>query len=144
MAQNYNYYAIIGNNGYGMSPDWPDIVSYAKLLEGEWHRGFQTEEEAYGWLKEQVGMRGRLNASGMCDLATLRSQRLVIADQIRRSVQETFYRKPAPIEEVSSLEELEETFKELASKKADKEKARKKALVKHFEKWLDTYLNDND
>ena len=56
MAQNYNYYAIIGNNGYGLSSDWSDIASNAKLLQNEWHRGFQTEEEAYSWLIEQVGI----------------------------------------------------------------------------------------
>ena len=97
MAQNHNCYAIIGNNGYGMSSDWPDIVSYAKLLESEWHRGFQTEDDAYDWLVEQVGMRSRLNANGICDLDTLRSQRLVIIDNVQRPVKETFCRKPAEI-----------------------------------------------
>ena len=146
MAQNHNCYAIIGNNGYGMSSDWPDIVSYAKLLESEWHRGFQTEDDAYDWLVEQVGMRSRLNANGICDLDTLRSQRLVIIDNVQRPVKETFCRKPAEMEEVRSIEELDQALDEIVknkvSKKAITKKERKKALVKHFEKWLDTYLDD--
>lgn len=146
MAQNHNCYAIIGNNGYGMSSDWPDIVSYAKLLESEWHRGFQTEDDAYDWLVEQVGMRSRLNANGICDLDTLRSQRLVIIDNVQRPVKETFCRKPAEIEEVRSIEELDQALDEIVknkvSKKAITKKERKKVLVKHFEKWLDTYFDD--
>lgn len=138
---NFNYYAIVGNNGYGLSSDWPDIVSYAKLLESEWHRGFQTEEEAYEWLSHQVSMRSRLNAFGMCDLATLRSQRLVIIDNVQRSVQETFYRKPAEVKEYDSLDELNQAIDELGKKKAPKKNISKaeckKALLQHFETWLD-------
>lgn len=140
--KNHKHYAIIGNNGYGMSQEWSDIVSYAKVLENEWHKGFQTEEDAYEWLSYQVGMRSRLNAYGMCDLATLRSQRLVVIDNVQRPVRETFYRKPAPIEEVHSIEELGDAIDELTCKKADRKKVLKKHLVKHFEKWLDTYLSD--
>ncbi len=142
MAQNHNFYAIIGNNGYGMFREWSDIVSSSKLLQNEWHRGFHTEEEAYDWLVEQASMRSRLNAYGMCDLATLRSQGLVTIDNVQRPVRDTFYHKPAHVEEVSSLEDMEDSINELASKKMDKKKSRKKALVKHFEKWLETYLDD--
>lgn len=143
MAQNHNYYAIIGNNGYGMSSDWEEAISYSKFLQNEWHKGFQTEEDAYNWLVDQCAMRSRLNAYGMCDLATLRSQRLVTIDNVvQKPARDTFCRKPVPIEEVSSLEELDEAVNELTCKKADKKKTRKKTLLKHFEKWLDTYLDD--
>ena len=142
MAQNYNYYAIIGNNGYGLSFDWSDIASNAKLLQNEWHRGFQTEEEAYDWLIEQVGMRSRLSACGICDLDTLRSQRLVTIDSVQRPVQETMYRKPAEMKKVDCLEELDKALDELSKNKTPKKKLskkdRKKALVGQFEKWLDT------
>lgn len=146
MAQNHNYYAIIGNNGYGLSPSWEDIISYAKLLESEWHRGFQTDVDAYEWLSHQVSMRSRLNAHGMCDLATLRSQQLVIIDNVQRPVQETFCRKPAAIEELNSLEEFDKALDEVTKKKVtkkDSRKERKKTLVKQFEKWLDTYFGDD-
>ena len=73
MAQNHNCYAIIGNNGYGLSSNWEELISYSKFLQNEWHKGFQTEEDAYNWLVDQCSMRSRLNAFGMCDLATLRS-----------------------------------------------------------------------
>ena len=143
MAQNHRVYAIIGNNGYGMSPDWEETISYAKFLQNEWHKGFQTEEEAYDWLVDQCSMRSRLNAYGMCDLATLRSQRLVTIDNnMPKSVRETFCPKPSSVEEVNSLEELDASISELTSQKSGKKKARKKALVKQFEKWLDSYLDE--
>lgn len=142
MSQNFNFYAIVGNNGYGMSPVWSDIVSYAKLLESEWHRGFQTEEDAYDWLVEQVGMRSRLNANGICDLDTLRSQQLVTIDIVQRPVQETFCRKPAEIKKFDSLQDLDQALDEMAKKKISKAKPSKKdcrkALMKQFEMWLDS------
>lgn len=142
MPQNYNCYAIVGNNGYGMSQDWPDIVSYAKLLESEWHRGFQTEEDAYDWLVQQIGMRSRLNANGICDLDTLRNQRLVIIDSVQRPIQETFCRKPAEIKKMNGLQELDQALDEMAKKNISKAKLSKKdcrkALMKQFEMWLDS------
>ena len=143
MAQNHNCYAIIGNNGYGLSSNWEELISYSKFLQNEWHKGFQTEEDAYNWLVDQCSMRSRLNAFGMCDLATLRSQRLVTIDNnVPKPSRDTFYRKPAPVAEVSSLEELDASINELTCKKSDKKKARKKALMQHFEKWLDAYLDE--
>ena len=141
MPQNHNFYAIIGNNGYGLSSDWSDIASQAKFLQNEWHKGFQSEEEAYNWLVEQVGMRSRLNANGICDLATLRSQRLVVVDAVQRPEQASCRKSPS-IEEVSSLEELDQAIEQMIKKKFPKrelsKKECKKALVKRFECWLDT------
>ncbi len=142
MAQNHNCYAIIGNNGYGMSSNWEELISYSKFLQNEWHKGFQTEEDAYNWLVDQCAMRSRLNAYGMCDLATLRSQRLVTIDNVQKPAQDIFNRKPAPIEEVSSIEELSDSINELTCKKSDRKKVHKKNLVKQFEKWLDAYLDE--
>ncbi len=140
MAQNFNYYAIVGNNGYGLYSGWSDVVSNAKFLQNEWHRGFQTEEEAYDWLCKQVGMRSRLNSYGMCDLSTLRSQRLVVIDNVQRPYQESFYRKPAEIKELNSLEELDKEISELGKQKIPKKKLSKKeqrkALLEQFECWL--------
>ncbi len=140
MSQNFKFYAIVGNNGYGLYTDWYDLLSNVKLLQNEWHRGFQTEEEAYDWLVQQIGMRSRLNANGICDLDTLRNQRLVIIDSIQRPVQETFCRKPAEIKELNSLEELDKEISELGKQKIPKKKLSKKeqrkALIEQFECWL--------
>ena len=51
MAQKNKCYAIIGDNGYGLSQDWSEITSYVKVLQKEMHHGFRTEEEAYEWLE---------------------------------------------------------------------------------------------
>lgn len=142
MAQNFNFYAIIGNNGYGLSSDWSDIASQAKFLQNEWHKGFQSEEEAYNWLVEQVGMRSRLNACGICDLDTLRSQRLVTIDSVQRPAQETTYHKPAEIKKMDNIDDLDKALDELTKRKPLKKKLskknRKNALVEQFEQWLDT------
>ncbi len=81
MAQRYNYYTIVGDNGYGMSPDFSDIIQAAKHLHNEWHRGFQTEEEAYEYIKDQTFFRYALRAAGICDLDTLRTQKIVLLDE---------------------------------------------------------------
>lgn len=80
MARNYNYYAVVGDNGYGMSTDWSDIVQAAKHLRNEWHRGFQTEVEAYEYIKEQSMFRYALRSAGICDIDTLCTQKLVLLD----------------------------------------------------------------
>ena len=147
MAQNFNYYAIIGNNGYGLSSDWSEITSQAKFLQNEWHKGFQTDEEAYDWLVEQARLRRRLNSNGICDLATLRSQKLVVIDSVQHPEQ-TSYRKSASIEEVSSLEELDQAIDQMIKKKFPKKavtkKDSKKELLKRFECWLDTLEGEQE
>ena len=78
MAQRFNYYVIVGDNGYGMSQDFSDIVQAAKQLRNEWHRGFQTEEEAYEYIKDQTFFRYALRSAGICDIDTLRAQKIIL------------------------------------------------------------------
>lgn len=146
MAQNHNVYAIIGTNGYGMFSNWPDLVSSAKLLKSEWHRGFHTEEEAYEWLQDQAATRHRISACGLCDLPTLQSQHLVIIDDYQHPEQTANFRKPADVKEVYSINELVQCLdetnnrKEHNMKECDKKK-RKKSLMKEIERLLDEYMD---
>lgn len=82
MARNFNYYAAVGDNGYALSPDWADIVSAAKQLTNEWHRGFQTEEDAYDYIQDQMMLKRSMKSLQVCDLNTLRMQKIVILDSV--------------------------------------------------------------
>ena len=86
MARNFNYYAAVGDNGYALSQDWADIVSAAKLLTNEWHRGFQTEVEAYDYIQDQMMLKRSMKSLQVCDLKTLRMQKIVILDSVPEPV----------------------------------------------------------
>ena len=143
MAQKNKCYAIIGDNGYGLSPDWSEITSYFKVLQKEMHHGFQKEEEAYEWLEEQSFARYRISACGLCDLPTLLSRRLVIIDDDQHAKRITNSRKPAESKQVHSISELNQFKDGSKSKKKRSKNERKKALLKDIEKLLDEYLAED-
>ena len=143
MAQKNKCYAIIGDNGYGLSPDWSEITSYFKVLRKEMHHGFQTEEEAYEWLEEQSFARYRISACGLCDLPTLQSRRLIIIDDDQHAKRITNNRKPTDIKEVHSISESGQSMDVLKGKKKRSKKERKKAFLKDIEKLLDEYLAED-
>ena len=80
MSKKFKYYAIVGNNGYGLSESWDNIVANADILENEWHKGFQTTEDAYNWILLQAAMRNGLKRAGICSLGELERQRIVIVE----------------------------------------------------------------
>ena len=143
MAQKNKCYAIIGDNGYGLSPDWSEITSYFKVLQKEMHHGFQKEEEAYEWLEEQSFARYRISACGLCDLPTLLSRRLIIIDDDQQVKRITNNRKPTDIKEVHSISESGQSMDVLKGKKKRSKKERKKAFLKDIEKLLDEYLAED-
>jgi uncharacterized protein YnzC (UPF0291/DUF896 family) len=81
MSEKFKYYAIIGNNGYGMTKNWSDIVDNAEHYQAEWHKGFSTKDEAYNWILLQAGMRHNLNQNGVCDLNTLEVEKFIFLDE---------------------------------------------------------------
>lgn len=81
MSEKFKYYAIIGNNGYGMTKNWSDIVDNAEHYQAEWHKGFSTKDEAYSWILLQAGMRHNLNQNGVCSLSTLESRKFIFLDE---------------------------------------------------------------
>lgn len=143
MARRFKYYAIIGNNGYGMSPDWSEIKSFYKYLQSECHQGFQTEEEAYEWIWEQAGRRSKLKTSGLCDLITLRNQHLVLVKENLCSENKNSRRRPAEIEEVHSIGELNQSMDGMNNRKKRNKKEHKRALLKDIEKLLDEYWDED-
>jgi len=86
MSQKYTFYAVIGNNGYGITRKWMDVFDNAKLFENEWHRGFNDLDEAYEWILKQSAFRHDLNESGICDLDTLEVKKFVfLHDKYKRN-----------------------------------------------------------
>ena len=154
MAQRFNYYVIVGDNGYGMSQDFSDIVQAAKQLRNEWHRGFQTEEEAYEYIKDQTFFRYALRSAGICDIDTLRAQKIVLLDdpvptqspaRAARTVAGGRYSTyPAPVKPrvikglslADCLDMEEEEDKHIASQQDQKNKDN---LFKAFMEWYSTH-----
>ena len=161
MAKNYNYYVIVGDNGYGMSQDWSDILQAAKYLRNEWHRGFQTEEEGYEYIKEQSMMRYALRSAGICDIDTLCAQKIVLLEDPEdpeppkatvatgravctlggRLKSSHNFTRPV-IQKVNSLAEYlaqDEEENEPADKQQQKDKAE---LYKAFEAWYSDQVHE--
>ena len=160
MAKNYNYYVIIGDNGYGMSQDWSDILQAAKYLRNEWHRGFQTEEEGYEYIKEQSMMRYALRSAGICDIDTLCAQKIVLLEDPeaaeapkapiatgrasrtlggRCKASHSFVR-PVICKGTSLAEYLAQDAEEDAP--ADKQQKEKADLYKAFEAWYSDHMQE--
>ena len=52
MAQKFNYYAIVGSNGYGLVKSWYDCNRCLKYFKRSQQKGFFSVEDAYNWIKE--------------------------------------------------------------------------------------------
>ena len=76
----YKFYAIVGDNGYGLTNNWNDIVSVTDYLIGSWPKGFNTEEEAYDWINRNCKLKWAFR-NGICSLDTLRDKKFVILDE---------------------------------------------------------------
>ena len=51
MSQKYNYYGIVGSNGYGMVKYWSQCSKCLKYFKAVQQKGFYTKEDAYKWIK---------------------------------------------------------------------------------------------
>ena len=156
MAQRYNYYSIVGDNGYGMSPDFSDIIQAAKYLRNEWHRGFQTEDEAYEYIKEQTMFRYALRSAGICDIDTLLAQKIVLLDEpvasrttvdtIRQAggrYNRSYQDVRRPVRSRSSLDDcLAEDEEEDTPASSHPDSKDKGELYKVFEAWYNDYVKN--
>ena len=81
MAQNYKYYNLIGDNGYGLFSSWDDLQEAALKLKGSlFFRGYLTAREAYNGILRNVMFRWKIRQVGVIDLAALMKKQLVLLD----------------------------------------------------------------
>ena len=78
MAQNYKYYNLVGDDGYGLFTSWDDMQEAAIRLNGSLHfRGFLTAREAYNDILKNVLFRWKIRQVGVIDLATLMKKQFI-------------------------------------------------------------------
>ena len=53
MSQKYNYYGIVGSNGYGIVKYWSQCSKCLKYFKAVQQKGFYTKEDAYKWIKRR-------------------------------------------------------------------------------------------
>ena len=51
MSQKYNYYGIVGSNGYGIVKYWSQCSQCLKYFKAVQQKGVYTKEDAYKWIK---------------------------------------------------------------------------------------------
>lgn len=76
MAQNFNYYAIVGSNGYGIVKTWHKCNRCLKYFKRSQQKGFFTVEDAYCWLKDEFSRQYSFAPSSIISMAELEAQEL--------------------------------------------------------------------
>ncbi len=135
MAQRYNFYVAIGNNGYCMTSSWSDIKSFVAQLDNPWHHGFYTEEDAYEWLKDNYKTHWPLKNYKMCDIDTLRKDKFILVEEAKDAEED----RPGPL----VIKRPKKSLKELLDEEDDempvtggRKRDAKQELIKAFEAWL--------
>ncbi len=81
MSKRFNYYNLVGDNGYGLFSSWDDLQEAALKLKGSLSfRGYLTAREAYNGILKNVMFRWKIRQVGVIDLAALMKKQLVLLD----------------------------------------------------------------
>ncbi len=78
--RNYKLYAIVGDNGYGMTDNWKEASFFLDDLDNGWPKGFNNEEEAYNYICNQCKLKWSLRKN-ICSLDTLREKKFIKLDE---------------------------------------------------------------
>lgn len=82
--RNYKLYAVVGDNGYGMTDNWGEASAFLDDLDNGWPKGFNNEEEAYDYICNQCKLKWSLRNS-ICSFDTLREKKLIILGESNAS-----------------------------------------------------------
>lgn len=140
-SQKHKIYATVGDNGYCMSPNWSYNSSSASSLDNFWHHGFDTEEEAYDWLRDQIQMRWPVKKYDMCDLDTLRKEKLVLVEEPKNVAQKSAGPCTITKPRKSLKEYLDEEDDEIpVPVPRGRKRDFKQELVRAFDAWLTDFM----
>lgn len=78
--RNYKLYAVVGDNGYGMTDNWGEASAFLDDLDNGWPKGFNNEEEAYNYICNQCKLKWSLRKN-ICSLDTLRENKIIKLDE---------------------------------------------------------------
>lgn len=76
----WQFYAVVGDNGYGLADDWRQASAFLDNLDNGWPKGFNSEEEAYDYICDQCKLKWSLRKS-ICSFDTLREKKLIILNE---------------------------------------------------------------
>lgn len=76
MKSNYNFYAIIGTNGYGIVKSWNQVLKCKKYFRSFKSKGFFTEQSAYDWIVETFQNEYNILNHEFCGLDYLKDKGL--------------------------------------------------------------------
>lgn len=152
MAQNFNYYNLVGDNGYGLFTSWDDLQEAALKLKGSlFFRGYLTAREAYNGILKNVMFRWKIRQVGVIDLSALMKKQLVLLDNTEEVVEDqdapstvgSIYRKRAKtggrvcMKKCDSLDEIldEEDIAQEPVEQTSTDKQEEEEMYQLFKSW---------
>ena len=152
MAQNFNYYNLVGDNGYGLFSSWDDLQEAVLKMKGSlFFHGYSTAKDAYNGILKNVMFRWRIRKVGVIDLPTLMNKQLVLLDGNEDDVTEqpapstvgSIYRKRAKtggrvsMKKCDSLDEIldEDSNTEELVEQTSKDKQEEEEMYQLFKSW---------
>ena len=103
--RNYKLYAIVGDNGYGMTDNWREASAFLDDLDNGWPKGFNNEEEAYDYICNQCKLKWSLRKN-ICSLDTLLEKKFIKLDEPDANVNAGSVRPTTVSSSKKSLREL--------------------------------------
>ncbi len=160
MAQNYDYYNLVGDNGYGLFTSWDDLQEAALKLKGSlFFRGYLTAREAYNGILKNVMFRWKIRQVGVIDLSALMKKQLVLLDDTEEVAEDqdapatlgSIYRKRANsggrvcIKKHGSLEDiLAEDDEEQDCSAQSVPKEQEEEMFRLFKSWYKNHQTEED
>jgi len=76
----WKFYAVVGDNGYGITNDWGQASASLDYITNGWPKGFNSEEEAYEYICDQGKLKWSLRNS-ICSFDKLHEKQFVLLDE---------------------------------------------------------------
>ena len=101
----WKIYAVVGDNGYGMTDNWREASAFLDDLDNGWPKGFNNEEEAYDYICNQCKLKWSLRKN-ICSLDTLLEKKFIKLDEPDANVNAGSVRPTTVSSSKKSLREL--------------------------------------
>ena len=136
---NWKIYAVVGDNGYGMTDEWRQAAAFLDYLSNGWPKGFNNEEEAYKYICDQCKLKWSLR-NEICSLDTLRQKKFILTDKPEPEM-DVIPDSQKPVMKTSSTNTLRKLLEEDGDipnipLSCGRPRNYKNELVKAFDAWL--------
>lgn len=76
MNNKFNFYAVVGSNGYGILNSWSDVERCRKYFKQVNCKGFYIYQDAYTWLKAEFCKKYSLGSYNFIPMQALKAEEL--------------------------------------------------------------------